>query len=109
MYTPFASLVDGNGLSVLGIMRDHRGLSPIQIPAVLDCDHGVGAGNDAAQVEAAVEITLIAAKEFPIMLRVLGNQRNHHTRGCLALALGDSFYIYHSGDERKRDDHRRAR
>ncbi len=60
-----------HGLGLLGVVRDHAGPGPIEVPAIFDGDNSVGAGDDAAQAEASVLIALVAAKQFSIRLQGL--------------------------------------
>ena len=54
------------------IAREHGGLSPVQIPAVVNGDDGVGARNYMRKRKTSIKIALIPAKAIAIRFRILG-------------------------------------
>src|SRR5215469_7152241 len=84
-------------------------LGPVEVPSVFDGDHGVVAGNDVAESECAVEIALVAAKEFAIRFWIFGHENDHGSGRGFAAAFGKAFNVRHSSDDRGGNFHRRAR
>jgi hypothetical protein len=64
---------DGYGLPVFGIVGNYAGAGPVEVPAVCDGDDGIGAGDDAAQAEASVLITLVTAEEVMVRFGIVGH------------------------------------
>jgi hypothetical protein len=54
---------DHEFLPMGGVVRDDGRLRPVEVPAVLDSNHRIDAGNHAVESEAAVEVALVSPED----------------------------------------------
>lgn len=84
-------VADDQVLAMLEVAGEGGGLAPLEVPGVVDGDEGIGAGDDVADGEAAVEVALVAAEEFQVGLGIFGDQDDHDAGGGLVAVMDEAF------------------
>jgi len=62
-----------NRAAPLQVSRDHGWFRPIEIPTIVDGEHGIGSRHNSLQAEGPIEIALIASEEVRVHLRFFGS------------------------------------
>src|SRR5258707_4109219 len=84
----FGNLYRDGGGQVAG--EDHVA-RPFEVPAVVDGEDGVGAGGEALEIEAAVEVALVAEEGVDLGEFAAGEGEEEGSGSGFAVALGDAF------------------
>src|SRR5215470_8976944 len=96
VYGTMNLVTNGDGLALLQVRSHDLRFCPVEVPAVIDGDDFVFAGNHVEQSERAIEVALVTAEEFAIVFWILRNEDDHGAGRGLALMFRQSFYVRHS-------------